>query len=289
MIDELLAIFAAIADAPDDIDTIYERCYARSVLRQYPEGEPGDLGAANATREGFDDGWQAEQSAPEGCLIARKGGAARIFQPGQYVTRRGPGAKVLPGEPIRVIVSGGAADIQPGYYHSLGETISACDEFEDLVRFYWNVAAEGAAPLLAAVTREFNRFGVPFRFKCGQVAWIFERRDAAVLYVHRTHYGIAAQLAGRVHAEVAEWMRDGTPLFTRPLARGLGFAEDPGESFGKNRCAILSESMAATRGRPPAERLEALRSRFAARGLSLDTPWLNAGSVDRYAYPIRGL
>jgi hypothetical protein len=289
MTEELLAIFAAMPGAPDDAETLYNRVYSRSVLYQLAAGEPGDLPAANSTAAGYDDGWQVEQAADEGWVLARKGGAARLFRPGQYLTLRGPGARTEAGEAMRVIVSPGASDLQPGFYHALGETISGYEEFEDLVRIYWNIAAEGAAPLLAAVTRELNRFGVPFRFKCGQRAEIYQRRDPAILYFHRRYYPIAAVLVERLYATAAPWMREGVPLFTRPLARGLGLAEDPGESFGKSRCAILSESMAATRGLEPADRLEDLRRRFAARGLWLDAPWLNAGSADTYAFPFRGL
>ena len=276
MTEELLAIFAAIPGPPDDPDTLYARCYSRPISGPLPAGEPGDLSAANATREGIDSGWRVEQAAGEGCVIAVKGGAVRMFRPGQYLTLRGPGAKVEAGEPIRVIASRGAADLQPGFYHALGGTVSGYAEFEDLVRIYWNIAAHGAVPLMAALTTDFNRFGVPFRFKCGQKPEIYERRDSAVLYFHRRYFPIAEQLIARSHAAVAPWMRDGVPLFTQPLAKGLGFAEDPGESFGKNRCAILSESMAATRGLQPLERLEDLRQRFDTRGLSLDQPWLNA-------------
>jgi hypothetical protein len=289
MTKELLAIFAAMPGPPDDPATLYERCYSRSVLYQLEPGEPGDVAAANSTVAGYDDAWQIEQRADEGHVLARKGGAARMFRPGQYLTLRGPGARIEAGEAIRVIVCPGARDLQPGFYHALGETISDYEEFEDLVRIYWNIAAAGAAALMAGVAREFNRFGVPFRFKCGQRSEIYERRDSAILYIHRRYYPIAAQLVERLHAAAAPWMRDGTPLFARPLARGLALAEDPGSSFGKSRCAILSESMAATRGMDPTDRLEDLRGRFASRGLSLDAPWLNEGSTDNYRYPFHGL
>jgi hypothetical protein len=270
MKDELLAIFAAMPGPPDDPDTLYGRCYARPIAGGLPGGDPGDVAAANPTREGMDYGWRIEREAPEGCVIARKGGAARIFRPGQYLRLRGPGAKIEAGEEIRVIAQAGSADIQSGFYHALGETVSDYEEFEDLLRVYWNVAAEGAAPLLAAIAREFNRFGIPFRFKCGQRAEIFERRDAAVLYVHRVYWPLASQLIARVHAEAEEWMREGVPLFTQRLARGLAIAEDPGESFGKNRCRILSECMVATRGLSPADRLDDLRRRM---DLDAAGPW----------------
>jgi hypothetical protein len=262
MIDELLAIFAAMPGPPDDLDTLYSRCYCRPISGALPAGDPGDLAAANPTREGVDYGWRAEQEAPEGCVIALKGGATRLFRPGQYLTLRGPGAKVIADEPIRVIVSPGAADIQAGFYHALGETISDYEEFENLLRVYWNVAAEGATKLLSAVACEFNRFSIPFRFKCGQQPEVYERRDCAVLYVNRVYWPLASQLVARVHAEVLPWMREGVPLFTQPLARGLAIAEDPGESFGRNRCAVLSECMAATRGQSPQARLEDLRRRM---------------------------
>src|SRR5262249_27555735 len=128
-----------------------------------------------------------------------------------------------------------------------------------------------------------------FRFKCGQTLEMYQRRDCAVLYFHRRYYPTMARLIERVHDGVGSWMRDGVPLFTRELARGLGLAEDPGESFGKNRCAILAEAMAGTRGKDPAERLTELARCFTARGLSLTAPWLNAGSRDGYAYPYQGL
>jgi hypothetical protein len=101
MIDELLAIFAAMPGAPDDPDTLYARCYARQITGALPGGDPGNVAAANPTREGMDCGWRIEREAPEGCVIARKGGVARIFRPGQFLRLRGPGAKVEAGEEIR--------------------------------------------------------------------------------------------------------------------------------------------------------------------------------------------
>jgi hypothetical protein len=241
--------------------------------------------AANASRPAWDEGWRIDQILDEGRILARKGGAARSFLPGEYLTRRGLGVGPEAGKPVGIFLPEGSADLQPGFYHAFGET--AC-EFEDsgqTLRFYWNVSAEGAPRLMEAVTHDFNRFQVAFQFKCGTRTAHYPRRDAAVLYLHLRYYAIAAMLVERVHARVSAWLDAGTPLFARRLADGLGFAEDPGDSFGKHRCKILAAVMAATRGKPAEERLEEVRREFERSGLSLDRPWLNAGSVDRYEFP----
>jgi hypothetical protein len=138
---------------------------------------------------------------------------------------------------------------------------------------------------MEAITREFNRFQIPFRFKCASRVSDYPRRDAAVLYLHVRYYPIAALVVEKVHAQVLPLLAAGTPLFAKRLADGLAFAEDPGESFGENRSKILAAAMVATRGKSVDERLVEVHRQFEQRGLSLDQPWLNPGSVHRYAFP----
>jgi len=76
-----------------------------------------------------------------------------------------------------------------------------------------------------------------------------------------------------------------TDVLAPRLADGLALAEDPGESFGEHRSKILAAAMAATRGKPLDERRAEVRLQFEQQGLSLDQPWLNAGSVDCYEFP----
>ncbi len=281
MLEELGAILAADfgphPDARALAEILYRRCYIYSILDpERPRGDGRDLTAeliaANQSREGWDLGWRLEQGLEDGRVLARKGGSLRAFAPGQYITLGGPGARKEEGQPIRVFAPAGSADAQPGFYYAFGETIADFDEFEDLLRFYWNITAEGAPRLMAALTRQLNRFQLPFRFKIGRTEASCRRRDAAVLYVNRRYYRIAAQLVERVHAAVTGDLRDDVPLFTLRLARGLGFAEDPGGSFGKHRCAILADAITVSRD------MEEVRRQFAVRGLSLDAPWLNSGS-----------
>ena len=292
-----MAILAADLPEQDDAgsltNALYRRCYMRSILDPAPAVPEGAadrdltaaLIAANASRAAWDEGWRIDQLLEEGRILARKGGAARSFLPGEYLTHRGLGIGPQAGKPVSIFLPEGSADLQPGFYHAFGETAGECEEGEQTLRFYWNVSAEGAPQLMEAVTRDFNRFQVAFQFKCGTREAHYPRRDAAVLYVQRRYYAIAALLVERVQTRLQAWLNPGTPLFAGRLADGLGFAEDPGESFGKHRCKILAEAMAATRGQPAEERLAEVRRQFERRGLSLDRSWLNAGSLDRYPFP----
>ena len=292
-----MAILSADLPRQDDAgrltDVLYSRCYMHSILDPPPAANEGEndqnltsiLLAANASRAAWDEGWRIDQLLDDGRILARKGGAARSFLPGEYLTHRGLGAGPEAGKPVSILLPEGSASLQPGFYHAFGETAGEFDDGGQTLRFYWNVSADGAPRLMEAITREFNRFQIAFQFKCGTQAAHYPRRDAAVLYLNRRYYAIAALLVERVHVRLRAWLNAGTPLFARRLADGLGFAEDPGDSFGKHRCKILAEAMAATRGQPAEERLQEVRRQFERRGLSLDRPWLNAGSVDRYEFP----
>jgi hypothetical protein len=199
--EELQAILAAdlgsFSDAGSLAETLYTRCYARSIAETAPSPETDEdltpaLIAANQSRAGWDFGWRADQALDDGRILARKAGAARAFRPGQYITLRGPGSKVEEGDEIQVFCAAGA-DLQAGFYYAFGETVPEFDEFEDVLRFYWNVPAEAAARLMELVTGEFNRWQTPFRFKCGRNSAVCGRRDAAVLYVQRPYYPMAAR------------------------------------------------------------------------------------------------
>lgn len=296
LVEELSEILAANLPTQDDpaklAVLLYNRCYTASILDSPAPptaGGPNDLthilAAANQSRATWDEGWKIDQILSGGRILARKGGAARPFLPGEYLTHRGIGSGPEAGAAVSVFVPPGSADLQSGYYYAFGETVGEFEEGQRTVRFFWNVASDGAPRLMETLTRELNRFQIPFRFKCVSWEQDYPRRDAAVLYFHARYYPIAALVLEQVHPRIQPWLHADTPLFTKRLADGLAFAEDPGESFGENRSKILAAAMAATRERPPRERMAELRRQFELRGLSLDRPWLNAGSMDRYEFP----
>jgi type III HopA1-like effector protein len=308
MQEELDAILAA--DFGPEVDPaklaviLYNRCYTGSIFEQqemhrlpdgrsFPTASVSDrsddmtrvLEAANSSRAAWDEGWRIDQMLDGGRILARKGNSARAFLPGEYLTHRGIGSGPEAGALVSILITPGSAELQRGYYYAFGETVSEFEENEQVVRFFWNVTSDGAPRLMESVTRKFNVFQIPFRFKCASRTSDYPRRDAAVLYLHSRYYPIAALVAEEVHAQLSPWLDAGTPLFAKRLADGLAFAEDPGESFGENRSKILAAAMVATRGKSLDERRAEVRRAFDEHGLSLDRPWLNPGSLDRYQFP----
>lgn len=295
--EELNAILTADLGPQDDAAKLavilYNRCYTASIFDSFRAASVSDrsddltpvLEAANSCRASWDEGWKIDQLLSEGRILARKGGAARAFLPGEYLNHRGIGSGSKAGARVSIFLAPGSAELQASYYYAFGATVSEFEENERMIRFFWNVTPDGAPRLMETITRGFNMFQIPFRFKCANRALDYPRRDAAVLYLHPRLYPIAALVVEAVHAQLSPWLNPGTPLFAKRLADGLALAEDPGESFGQNRSKILAAAMVATRGKSLCERRAELRRQFEQRGLSLDQPWLNAGSVDCYEFP----
>ncbi len=279
----------------------YEHCYCRrfdgAARDHLIAPSPSDdlaplLSAANASRDHWDDGWQVKQSLPNGQIAAVKGARTRMVWPGEFHAPGAPGAPVQPGAEVSLFAARESLLLQPGFYFAFGETLSDQQEELGVVRFYWNIRADGAPRLVGAMTAALNRFTIPFHFKCLRLQALFDRSDAAVLYLARRYTRIVAMLLPEIYAAVRNDLEAAVPLFSKQLADGLGFAEDPqtGESFGMNRCRLLAEAVcrAEERGEGSAEaRLSEIAAVFAAAGLSLERPWLRAGGADPYDFAER--
>jgi hypothetical protein len=274
-------------------DFLYSRCYTIRFHEAAAAETEGDLidelRNAHLGRGAQESGWIIEQALESGQIIARKGGAVRRFSPGYYLLLDGAFAPPKEGQRVTISFPRESVTAQEQFYFIFGEAISEHEENHNLVRLYWNLTAEAAPLLMNLLTQSLNRFQVPFHLKCLRHRQSFGRRDAAVLYVARKHYRITAMLAAEVHDRIRDSLRPDTPLWTKKLAHGLGLAEDPGDSFGKNRCEILAQTLriACEKGLATVgERWAELNRQFSDRGLVLERPYLNPGSADRYEFDL---
>lgn len=243
------------------------------------------LSQANSGLSRWDMGWRVKRVEPTGKVWAEKTGVSRMFAPGEFVSFDAPAAPMAAGASIGAYVARESTLVQPGFYVAFGETISSSDPL-DVVRFYWNIDGTGVRILLRTLTRDLNRFQVPFQFKCPIYWQSYVRRDTAVLYIKKNFFFLVKDLAASWHQECKLYLRDDVPLFSLRLFPGISLAEDPGngESFGMNRCRHVAEAIwnSYTAGLPKEQYLQAVTQQFQRHGLDFSRPYLNAGSVDQY-------
>jgi hypothetical protein len=278
---------------------VYQHCYCRR-FRGRMENDPASkeqgngewiaaLTRANQSRERWEDGWQVLHTTANGHVAAKRGGITRMLAPGEFVNLSGSGVVLAPGTTVRVYVPRESLTSQPGYYFMFGENLPDSSDESSIVRFYWNISPEGVPQLLQLLSGELNRWQVPFRFKTRSQQTSVRRSDGAVLYTSRRHADFTYKIVSEICRRLERLLIDEVPLFTLRLAPGLAFAEDPGsqESFGMSRCRMLAEGIWSAykkNAKQTFERLECVEEWFSSVGISLDHPWLNAGSADEFKF-----
>jgi hypothetical protein len=236
------------------------------------------LRTANAGRGFLVGGWHVERSDQGALVAARDGLRLRIDQ--AELGRGATGSLRFPREFV---------DASPGFYLATSDIRFAPDEAGQLVRLYWHFTPAGAVRFLAGATRLLNQAGVGFQLKTVNDPAGFDRSDNTVLYLDREDYPAAADLLRRLYRECGHELRGPVPALTKPLAPGVGLAEDPGpaQSFGTHRCRLIAEGIVAAyqqgAGRPePAEVRRRVEQRFVQASVGLGAPYLNPGSRDDF-------
>jgi hypothetical protein len=180
-------------------------------------------------------------------------------------------------------------NFSPGFYIALSDKEFNEDKSQTLVRLYWNLTSEGAVHFVRSVTSKLNKNGLPFKLKIVNDPLRYTRCDVAILYIHKTDYLIIGQILAKLYPKVSKYLKNSVPALTKPLAPGIGLAEDPeqGLSFGMHRSKLLADGIirAYEQGKKSLhERLQVVEERFAEDGIDLEKPYLNPGSVDDYSF-----
>jgi len=263
----------------------------RPVAGPLPRGSAGfvaALSAANTGRGFWAEGW-AVRAVEGDVLIVDRDGLSVAVRPGAQVAVAEAARRI--GGQVRVRIPKELPSVSPGFFMVLGDEPLAEDA--PLVRLYWHLTADGATVLVREVTEALNATGIPFRLKALNDPSRYTRCDAGVVYLRRDDYPRAAERLENVYPMVAPYLRPRTPAFTKPLAPGLGLAEDPegATSFGLHRCDLLADGLLeahAARKQGVRERLEMVEARFARAEITLERPYLNPGSHDVYRFEVRG-
>ena len=241
------------------------------------------LQAANPVAQRYQDGWTVMRADANGAWLVNAAQQQRFAMLGEIVPLANA---IAPGLPVRLVPLREMVTAPGGHY-----VISGRQGFDAQtgrqVRFYWNVAPAGAAPLLREIATRLERRRIPFQAKVPVDPAGYARTDAGVLYLNDEEVEAARDAIAATYRMVRAYLRPSVPLFARELAPGLAFAESPPtrDSFGMHRCSLVAEGLLRAEQRGAKEtqaRLAVLRERLTAYGLALDRLELNPTS--RYPY-----
>lgn len=172
-----------------------------------------------------------------------------------------------------------------GHYVVLGRAIRNASSGRQ-VRFYWNLAPEGAETFVRVLSARLERARIPFQAKVPVHPLGYARTDTGVVYLDDADVAAAGDALAAVYGALAGALRAEVPLFALALAPGLAFAESPqnGDSFGMHRCTLIADGLVRAHARSAAaeERFAIVCEPFAEYGLDLARLAFNPHS--RYPY-----
>jgi hypothetical protein len=295
---------------------LQQQIYAECYIKRFDPSRPADVESkpmspdtditsalqfANAGQDRWDSSWRIARVLAGGQLWVWKNDWCRWPVSGEFMTHDGPGIPPRVGSMVSLFAPRGSATMQPGFYFAFGQTLlDAQDDVSDVLRFYVNVRDVAAPTLVAKVTAALNEFQIPFKFKCLNNRALFPRLDAAVVFVHRRFFRTVASLLIEIGRQLGDHVGDDVPLFTKRVAPGIGLAEDPSsapskgeeapppsmpESFGSHRSRLLAEAIFAGYLSGAGKSRDFVFEQLARGGVSIEKPYLNAGSADVYTLP----
>jgi hypothetical protein len=244
-----------------------------------------NLECANHGRGFFDRGWSILGIEDNGLWAVCKDNLTLHIKPDLHLREKERSATT--GDLVSILMPHHL--VERGAYIAIGDAGNPIEERERSVNFYLNISAEGAVAFLDTVTKEFNHLALPFYCKFFYDNDLYDRYDTGVLTIAAIDYpALKSVLCGIYQLHQAHF-REGTPLFTKPLARGLSVAEVPQgslpDAFANNRWQIIVDSLLAAwhDGNNTAQsRWESIVRGFAAHSIDLDRPHLEPNSQDIY-------
>ncbi len=203
-----------------------------------------ELSTHNSTTDGHDPFWRIYAVDQQGNTYVEKNGEVRQLYPNTYEFANASETTPQVNSMVNITRAKEHRDVHPTFYHVNSEELMPVGE--EIGRFYWNIEPDGMKLLIEQITETFNRYRVPFMFKCTNNPEWYNRADGAVLYILRKQFRIASKLLKQVVAKVKAYLKNEVPLFTQPLCPGLSYAEDPGmnQSFGMSRSELIAEGIA---------------------------------------------
>jgi hypothetical protein len=250
-----------------------------------PVGSAGEhltrgLRAAVISCSRWERGWVVMQSAGNGSCLAGRAGITRPFGPGDYANLSRPGAPVVPGDNVAVMIRVDWVDERSTFW---GTQSDVGPPSQPLVRLYWSVGQDHIGWVLREVVRALDTLDAKYLLKCPSRAAEYARVDALVVYLEESEWPGCRPLFEELGEKLSQHLRPAVPPLTLRIAPGVAFAEDGSgtQSFGQSRCLALVPGVLAVISRHPRSRrqgLSLLTRSLRKNGVDPAQPWLSPKS-----------
>jgi len=236
------------------------------------------LRASTAASTRWEPDWVAVRAGLDGVCVAGRGTETREVHAGDYANLVRPGLPVAPGDRIALRAAIEWTDPATGFWW-----LRSGEPRLPLARVYFSVTWQHAGYVLSAVTTALDGASVPYSLKCPSEAGGFARIDSLIVYLDTEAWSTAAPIIKETSHEVARQLRGQRPPLTKRVARGVAFAEDPGDgrSFGESRCAALApgvQRLMQDQAFSMESGVAALAASLEAAGVNPACPWANGGA-----------
>jgi len=176
------------------------------------------LSEANCGSGCRQEGWEVRAVRDNGAIIVHKNGLELTVHHGDCILSQPD--DMAPGAKLGLLVPRELLGLSPGYYMALGDVELKVEDAQVLVRLYWNLTAEGALTFMRSASARLNQTHVAFSLKALNDPTEYSRGDAVVLYIRKDDYSTVAKIAEEIYPEVAAWLQDWIPVFTKRRTGG---------------------------------------------------------------------
>lgn len=247
------------------------------------------LDRSNHTADGFDEGWRIEEVENGNTFTAGKGNYRRQFNAGDFIRKKAMQGPIQRGDEISFYRRKKVIFDRDIFYYLMSQTVANVVSPVS-VRFYFNVSREGIHLLIDQLSFHFNKYQIPFDFKCLNDPDLFGKRaDSAVMYLEKRYVNFGFEIFNRFYPALREHLQSSIPLFTLPVYEGIAFAEsppNPTDSFGQSRAKVIAKGIenAIRKELPRSNWLDEVIEFIRANRFDLAKFYLNPNSNYRYPF-----
>ena len=241
------------------------------------------LRTAEGGRQRWEGGWRMDASGTGWVAVRSLHDGVQVRCHPAQVMPNGAG----PGDEVQVAFPTERRFVSPAFYLTVGLAGNGTGRaVPDVLRWYLNVPADGAAALLQTLVEHLDAGGIPFTVKTLNDPAQHPRPDAMVLYTDRARTPAVAPVVRMSLEQTGVVLRDAVPAFTRRLASGVAIADEPARerrtlSFGQHRSLLVVRGiLAAGVGADLQTRWTAVDAEFRRAGLDPERPHLGSGNAE---------